>query len=171
LTFVLLSQEFISTDDDDTIVTSLNDQLQKQLARKEAAKALATALSDRFEKYTTDNAFGPFSSMRLDKMPMPGEMWDIMQKASTGSKIGSQMFTHFLHWMCVQLAAGKFAQKPGDNAKKYLIKLPGDSPPLPEDEIGNVLLGDLKIPKEKIFEFAANVVDSLVVSLAPDLFR
>jgi Ca2+-binding EF-hand superfamily protein len=171
LTFVLLSQEFISTDDDDTIVTSLNDQLQKQLARKEAAKALATALSARFEKYTADNAFGPFSSMRLDKMPMPGEMWDIMQEASNGSKIGSQMFTYFLHWMCVQQAAGKFAQEPGYNAKKYLIKLPGDSPPLPEDEIGNVLLGDLKIPKEKIFEFAANVVDSLVVSLAPDLFR
>jgi hypothetical protein len=169
--FVILSQEFISTDDSDAIVTSLNDQLKKHLARKEAARALAIALSARLEKYTTDKAFGIFCNMKLDTSPAPSEMWDIMQKASKGSKIGSHMFTNFLHWMCVQLAAGKFAQKPGDKAKKYLIKLPGSSTPLPEDEIGNVLLGELKIPKEKIFEFATNVVDSLVLSLAPDLFR
>jgi hypothetical protein len=39
LTFAVISQEFISTDDDDAIVANLEDRLQKHMAKLEAVKA------------------------------------------------------------------------------------------------------------------------------------
>jgi len=167
--FVVISQEFISTDDDDAIVASLEDRLQKHIAKLEAAKALSQTISARFSKYTTDQTFGPFSSMTLETMPTPGDMWDMMQKGSKGSKIGSQMFTSFLHWMCVKTVAKILSEMKPDGL------LPG-MPPLPEDEFGNFLMQvpmgqDFKIPKKDIFELCVDMIDSVVVSLAPDLFR
>ena len=167
--FVIISQEFISTDDDDAIVASLEDRLEKHMAKLEAAKALSHTISARFEKYTTNQTFGPFSSMTLDTMPTPGEMWDMMHKGSKGSKIGSQMFTSFLHWMCVKTVAKLLSEMKPDGL------IPG-MPPLPEDEFGNFLMRvpmgqDFKIPKKDIFELCVDMIDSVVVSLAPDLFR
>jgi Ca2+-binding EF-hand superfamily protein len=107
--------------------------------------------------------------MTLETMPTPGEMWDMMQKASKGSKIGSQMFTSFLHWMCVKTVAKTLAEMKTDGL------VPG-LPPLPEDEFGNLVMPvgpgqDFKIPKKDIFELCVDMIDSVVVSLAPDLFR
>ena len=170
--FAVISQEFINTDNDDAIVASLEDRLKKHMAKLEAVKALAQTIQARFEKYTTNQAFGPFSSMALETMPTPGEMWDIMQKASKGSKIGSQMFTSFLHWMCVKTLAKTLSEMKPDGLIPGLPGLPG----LPEDEMGNFVSMTpegtaLKIPKKDIFELFVDMVDSIVVSLAPDLFR
>jgi Ca2+-binding EF-hand superfamily protein len=168
----VISQEFINTDNDDAIVASLEDRLKKHMAKLEAVKALAQTIQARFEKYTENQAFGPFSSMALETMPTPGEMWDIMQKASKGSKIGSQMFTSFLHWMCVKTLAKTLSEMKPDGLIPGLPGLPG----LPEDEMGNFVSMTpegtaLKIPKKDIFELFVDMVDSIVVSLAPDLFR
>ena len=167
--FVVISQEFINTDNDDAIVASLEDRLKKHMAKLEAVKALAQTISARFEKYTTNQAFGPFSSMALETMPTPGDMWDIMQKGSKGSKIGSHMFTSFLHWMCVKSVAKTLSEMKPDG---LVPGLPG----LPEDEMGNFVSmapdgTAIKIPKKDIFELFVDMVDSIVVSLAPDLFR
>ena len=107
--------------------------------------------------------------MTLETMPTPGEMWDMMQKASKGSKIGAEFFTKFLHWLCVNTVAKTLAEMKPDGL------LPG-MPPLPEDEFGNFLMQvpmgqDFKIPKKDIFELCVDMIDSVVVSLAPDLFR
>ena len=70
--WAIVSQEFISTNNDDAIVASLEDRLKKHMVNLEVGKTLGTAISARFEKYTKDGAFGPFSSMTLKTMPMPG---------------------------------------------------------------------------------------------------
>ncbi len=150
-------------------MASLEDRLKKHMVKLEAVKALAQTIQARFEKYTTNQAFGPFSSMALETMPTPGEMWDIMQKASKGSKIGSHMFTSFLHWMCVKTVAKTLSEMKPDG---LVPGLPG----LPEDEMGNFVSmapdgTAIKIPKKDIFELFVDMVDSIVVSLAPDLFR
>jgi hypothetical protein len=80
------------------------------MAKLEAVKALGKAISARFETYTKDGAFGPLSSMTLETMPTPGEMWDMMQKASKGRKIGAEFFTKFLHWLYVKMLSKKIEE-------------------------------------------------------------
>ncbi len=176
--FVVKSQEFISTGDDDAIVASLEDRLKKHMKKLEAGKALGKVISARFEKYTKDGAFGPFSSMTLETMPTPGEMWEMMQRASKGSKIGAEFFTKFLHWLYVKMLSKKIEQmKSLDDIGMLFGICFGNGLILRDDEFGNLVMPagpdgqDFKIPKKDIFELCVDMIDSIVVSLAPDLFR
>ena len=119
----------------------------------------------RTQKEAEDVIFGPFSRMRLAEMPAPQALWDMMH-AQIGSfkvqgKIGVRVFTQFIHWLAMQLLSQAFSNK--TMTEGFLA-----------DFNRGVCNGkhDIQVVSPMAaFEFCADMIDSVVCSLAPDLFR
>jgi Ca2+-binding EF-hand superfamily protein len=119
----------------------------------------------RSQKEAEDALFGPFSRMKLAEMPAAQALWDMIH-AQVGSfkvqgKIGVEVFTQFIHWLAMQLVSKAFAKKTmtdGLLADFNRLVAGGDrDPPV--------------VSPMAAFEFCADMVDSVVGGLAPDVFR
>jgi hypothetical protein len=119
----------------------------------------------RSQKEAEDVIFGPFSRMRLAEMPAPQALWDMIH-AQIGSfkvqgKIGVSVFTQFIHWLAMQLLSKAFSNKTMTES-------------LLADFNRGVCNGkrDIQVVSPMAaFEFCADMIDSVVCNLAPDLFR
>eukprot|EP00961_Rhodomonas_salina_P119565 1608953-Rhodomonas_salina.1 len=55
------------------------------------------------QKEAEDQLFGPFKDMKLEGMPTPEKLWDLICQA--GGQVTKQIFSQFMHWLAVQSVA------------------------------------------------------------------
>jgi len=113
------------------------------------------------QKQVEDVLFGPFARMKVAEMPEPDELWEMLHKYVTSvggtGKIGVQVFTQFVHWLSMQMLS-KEAEREGASFGEPLT-----TP-------GFVVSAALTSP-EGCFEFCADIIDIVVPSMCPELFR
>mmetsp|Transcript_31444 Transcript_31444/g.65139 ORF Transcript_31444/g.65139 Transcript_31444/m.65139 type:complete len:504 (+) Transcript_31444:71-1582(+) len=110
------------------------------------------------QKEREEEIFGPFKGVALSGMPDPEALWGIIQEhsgARSGGKVDTVIFGQFCHWLAVQSVSKLYAQE------FYTSMLDG--------AISGMRGSELTF--EQVFELQMRVIDIVVPTLAPDLFR
>jgi len=111
------------------------------------------------QKEAEDQLFGPFKDMKLEGMPTPEKLWDLICQA--GGQVTKQIFSQFMHWLAVQSVA--------QGSKMYMTMISSFINDRLESKLDDS--GRLQLTPELLFETTCEIVDTIVPEVAVILFR